>query len=130
MRVVLLAYLSAMAIGCILAFYSVVFRRADFLAGAAISGAFVLLARSFLRERLAASATDIAAFGEETVSMVEGVADGRVGELVHLLQEWDGIERARGTPEFDPWALQSARNEIRMAVQDDPTLERLFRPHA
>jgi len=128
MRVVLLAYLSAMAVGCILAFYSVVFRRADFLAGAVISGACVLAARSFLRKRLAASAADLAAFGEEDISNIEDVGDGKVGELVQLLQAWDGIERSRGTADFDPWALQSARNEIRLAVQADPTLERLFRP--
>jgi hypothetical protein len=128
MRVVLLAYLSAMAIGCILAFYGAIFMRADFLVGAAISGVVVLAARSFLRDRLAASETDIAAFGEDTISSVENECDGRVGELVELLREWDGLERSRGTADFDPWALQSARNEIRLAVQSDPTLERLFRP--
>jgi hypothetical protein len=119
-----------MACGCILAFYSVVFMRADFLAGAAVAGAVVLLVRSVLKERMAASAPDEGVFGEEEDFTVDQVGDGRVGELVLLLREWDGIERSRGSADFDPWALQSARHEIRVAVQTDPTLERLFRPRA
>ena len=130
MRVVWLVYLSAMACGCVLAFYSVVFMRADFLAGAVVSGAIVFVVRSVLKERLAAAATEETIFGEEGNCTGDHVNDGRVGELVQLLREWDGIERARGTADFDPWALQSARHEIHEAVQADPMLERLFRPRA
>ena len=129
-RVIWLVYLSAVALGCILAFYSVIFMRADFLEGAIVSGAVVLVARSVLKERMTASGSDTSAFGEETISEMESLHEERVGVsgLVQLLREWQSIERARGTVDFDPWALQNARNEIRLAVEADPTLERLFRP--
>ena len=50
----------------------------------------------------------------------------RVAELLSLLQRWEAEEEKRGTPEFDPWALQSLRNEIRQVVESDPGLEELF----
>jgi hypothetical protein len=119
-----------MALGCVLVFYSVVFLRADFFLGAVFAGAVALLARSVLRERLVVSPTDEESSGWEDDFLVEkeSVGEGRVGGLVRLLHEWDELERSRGTANFDPWALQSALNEIRSAVHDDPTLERLFRP--
>jgi hypothetical protein len=50
----------------------------------------------------------------------------RVGELVRLLRRWDELERRRGSPGFDPWALQAIRHDIREMVETDPALERLF----
>ena len=128
-RLLWLAYLTTMALGCILAFYSVLFLRADFFLGAMIAGAVSLLARSVLRERLAVSTTDDELSGTEDDFLVEeeSVRDGRVSGLVRLLHELEVMERSRGTANFDPWALQSTRNEIRSAVHGDPTLERLFR---
>jgi len=129
MRVTVLAYLSAMAIGCILAFYSVIFRRADFFLGAIFAAVVVGAARTFLQDKLAASAREMNTSGDEGSPWAEDGerGDGRASELVHLLREWENLERARGTPDFDPWALQSTRNEIRLAVQSDPALEMLFR---
>jgi hypothetical protein len=53
----------------------------------------------------------------------------RVAELVRLLREWEALERHRGSPGFDPWALQAIRHDIRVMVEEDPALEGLFRDH-
>jgi hypothetical protein len=51
----------------------------------------------------------------------------RVAEFIALLREHDALERQRGAPEFDPWALQVLRNEIRAMIRKDPVLEQLVR---
>ena len=56
--------------------------------------------------------------------MVDG--DRPVGQLVDLLQQWEELEHGRGSPNFDPWAVQAVRHDIRAVVEADPTLERLF----
>ena len=128
MRLAMLAYLSTTAFGCILVFYSVIFMRADFFAGAVIFGAIAWLSRSVLREREAVSMTVDTALEEDVFQTEsEAVGDGHVDGLVKLLREWDEQERSRGTAKFDPWALQSTRTEIREAIHGDPDLERLFR---
>lgn len=53
--------------------------------------------------------------------------EARVNELVRLLQQWEQLERSRGSAKFDPWELQSLRHDIRALVEKDPALERLFR---
>lgn len=53
----------------------------------------------------------------------------RIAHLVALLQEWDDLELQRGTPGFDPWAVQSIRRSIEALVTADPALDRLFRNH-
>ena len=50
----------------------------------------------------------------------------RVAELVRLLRKWDELESKRGSPGFDPWAVQVVRHDIRMMVETDPALENLF----
>ena len=50
----------------------------------------------------------------------------RVAELVRLLRKWDQLESKRGSPTFDPWALQVIRHDIRVMVETDPALESLF----
>jgi hypothetical protein len=47
-------------------------------------------------------------------------------QLYALLEEWEALEQKRGSPEFDPWALQVLRNDIRKVVESDPALSRLF----
>ena len=73
---------------------------------------------------------------EEANSAFDGVAnagappdEARVAELVRLLQEWEALERKRGSPGFDPWAIQAVRHDIRSMVEEDPALEGLFRDH-
>src|SRR5687767_6820344 len=36
----------------------------------------------------------------------------RVAELVRLLRKWDELESKRGSPGFDPWAVQVIRHDI------------------
>jgi hypothetical protein len=50
----------------------------------------------------------------------------RVAELVRLLREWEQMERKRGSADFDPWVVQALRHDIRMMVEKDPELDRLF----
>jgi hypothetical protein len=49
-----------------------------------------------------------------------------VAELSRLLREWEELERLRGSPRFDPWAVQSIRHDIRVMIEQDPALGRLF----
>jgi hypothetical protein len=57
------------------------------------------------------------------------VNESRVAELVALLRQWEAHEQKRGSAEFDPWALQVVRNDIRALVADDPALEQLLHEH-
>ena len=50
----------------------------------------------------------------------------RVAELVRLLRQWEELESRRGSPGFDPWAVQAIRHDIRDMVDADPALEGLF----
>jgi hypothetical protein len=132
LRLALVAYFLAVAAGFVLVFYSLVFMRVELLAAAAVAGAIALAARAVLRERMPDGMKVDAIFDEETISAEEStsVEIGRVSGVVKLLREWDALEQARGSADFDPWALQSARHEIRNAINEDPALERLFRPHS
>ena len=53
--------------------------------------------------------------------------EARIAELVRLLQLWEKLENKRGSPGFDPWAVQAVRHDIREMVEADPALEGLFR---
>ena len=129
-RLTWLVYLVTVAVGSIAVFYSVVFMRADFFAGALAMVGVAWLAHGGLRNRLPGLEAELDAFDED----VDGVAEKevgcseRVGGITALLKEWDGLESRRGTAKFDPWALQSVRGEIREAVRSDPELARLFCP--
>lgn len=63
---------------------------------------------------------------EAMFSMVSPLRRTRIAALVALLQEWETIETARGTPGFDPWALQSVRHHIHATIAQDPGLDRIF----
>jgi hypothetical protein len=52
--------------------------------------------------------------------------DSSSRQLLALLEEWEALEQKRGTPDFDPWALQALRNDIRRVVESDPALSQLF----
>jgi hypothetical protein len=129
MRLAMLTYLGAMASGCVLAFYGVVFWRLDLLGGAVVAGTISWLTRLVVTERLGADATVESVLEEDEVTAVEneGSPSGRVSGLVNLLQTWEVLEKERGLECFDPWAVQSLRNDIRNAVRDDPELAQLFR---
>lgn len=63
---------------------------------------------------------------EAIVGGGEAHSPERVAHLVSLLKQWDELELKRGSPEFDPWAVQALRHDIRAAIQENPALERLF----
>jgi hypothetical protein len=52
--------------------------------------------------------------------------ESRSQYLLSLLQDWEAMEQKRGSPDFDPWALQVLRNDIRKVVESDPALSQLF----
>jgi hypothetical protein len=52
--------------------------------------------------------------------------DARVATLIELLERWEALEQQRGSPDFDPWAVQAVRHDIREVVESDPALEQLF----
>jgi hypothetical protein len=62
-------------------------------------------------------------------SIAEGVPpldDASVAELIALLEQWESLEQKRGSPDFDPWAVQAVRHDICVVVQRDPALQYLF----
>lgn len=64
---------------------------------------------------------------EEIADEADALDPARVSELAQLLTQWEQMEAKRGSRDFDPWALQALRNEIRRVVEKDPALESLFR---
>lgn len=68
--------------------------------------------------------------GERALERIAAAAppldDRRVAELIRLLEQWEVLEQKRGSPEFDPWAVQAVRHDIRLLVERDPALEQLF----
>jgi hypothetical protein len=59
----------------------------------------------------------------------EEVGDRPLARLAALLRELDEVERHRGSPGFDPWAVQALRNDIHAMIERDPSLARLFERH-
>jgi hypothetical protein len=85
---------------------------------------FAGVSRAWLqkREALEPSERALAEFAESSPPPDE--ASGR--QLLALLEQWEQLEQKRGTPEFDPWALQALRNDIRKVVESDSALSQLF----
>ena len=82
------------------------------------------MTRSWLRQRGYFQMTDCAL--NEFAEPGATAEAARVAELVRLLRKWDELESKRGSPGFDPWAVQEVRHDIRMMVETDPALENLF----
>ena len=91
-------------------------------------GALLLMlaavARVWLRKQGRFAPSDAA--WQEFADAAPAADHAKIDELVQLLRKWDRLERQRGSPGFDPWALQSLRHEIRAMIETDPALERLF----
>jgi hypothetical protein len=92
-------------------------------------GLFVLfvagICRAWLHQRGTFDAV-ASELDEMTGSVNMAASSTKVAELVELLLRWDALERQRGSPEFDPWAVQSLRREIREVIEANPSLENLF----
>lgn len=92
------------------------------LAGVAALGAS-WIGRTWLRSREAASESRAL---EAIIASSPPLDDERVADLIRLLEQWEELEQKRGSPEFDPWAIQAVRHDIREVVESDPALEQLF----
>jgi hypothetical protein len=92
------------------------------------TGALLLIAGGLMRSWLCRHGR----FDEAEAALQEFTQAGpptdaaRVAELVRLLRQWEELESKRGSPGFDPWAVQAIRHDIRDMVEADPALEGLF----
>jgi predicted membrane chloride channel (bestrophin family) len=124
-RITFLLCLIAFTAGVILTLVGAVAHEFRLVAAGVISLVLAATTRSWLKRN--------GAF-EEVEQVVDRAArsevsphDARIAELVRLLQLWEQLENKRGSPAFDPWAVQAVRHDIREMVEADPALERLFR---
>lgn len=122
-------------------------RATSLFTHAALAGGIVLTVAGVLTVQLALSLAGVAALiaawigrnwlrARESASpqqsmdaLFEGTPpldDARVAELIELLEQWEVLEDKRGSPDFDPWAVQAVRHDIRVVVESDPALEQLF----
>lgn len=132
-RLAYVSYLGTVALCSVLAFIAVFRANAICLGSAMVAGALAMGLRYVMRrspEHAEAAEKIEDEFISEAASNdgVLGVSAGsKAGELAGLLREWDGLERARGSGRFDPWALQAVRSEIRVTLQENDVLRRLLR---
>ena len=95
------------------------------VAGVLTVGCSLLESRSLTRNGKLASLDR--PFAEASGDVLAGLCgEPEVEHLVLLLKQWDDLEHRRGSPEFDPWAVQAVRHDIRAAIERNPALERLF----
>jgi len=133
-RLAYVCYLGVVALCSVLAFIGVLRADSVCLIAALVAGVVALILRFVLR-RFPSGLESEGEVGDDfcvtsassEVNCAVGVQP-KAGELAALLQEWDGLERARGSRRFDPWALQAVRSEIRATVQENDTLRRLLGP--
>ncbi|HUR58297.1 MAG TPA: hypothetical protein VM029_11345 [Opitutaceae bacterium] len=125
LRAVFLVYLATMTGGVLVTLAGAASH--DFrLLGLGVAALVVsMLSREWLRRQGELVAVEAAL---NNVARAEPSLDAaRVAELVRLLQEWEQLEQKRGSAEFDPWAVQALRHDIRVMVEKNPALDRLFR---
>lgn len=123
-RATLLVMLVAVACGILLTIAGVVRAQPHWSATGLLVVGLAWVMRSWLQRR-----DDAPPAGpglNELLQETPPLSDSRAAELVSLLDEWEAMEAKRGSPEFDPWALQVLRNDIRRTVASDPALEELF----
>lgn len=127
-RLAYVGFLGAVASGVGLTFVGLCRGETGCFGLAAVAGVFALGFRGLLH-RLPVPVDeerDVASEMEAAGKVALSGAAVRVEELVRVLQAWSDMERARGTPEFDPWAWQSLRTEVRTLLREDPELLRLL----
>lgn len=95
----------------------------------ALAGAVALVLSGLAREWLQKTGSWAKVEEEfEAIAHVREAPDPEPArQLAELLQQWQRLEQRRGGREFDPWALQAVRREIREVVDGDPALQQLFR---
>lgn len=124
-RTTFLVCLAAFTAGVVLLLAGAVSHEIRLVAAGVLSLVVSALTRSWLKRtgkfEEAEQVFDRAALTEESPH------DARITELIRLLQLWETLEHKRGSPGFDPWAVQAVRHDIREMVEADPALETLFR---
>lgn len=127
-RLAYIVCVAGLAGGPVPLFVGAVLREPLPLLAGAIALVAAAVAREYLRQSDSFSRADESL---ETLALLKSptlsTGGGHVAHVVSLLKQWDDIEHKRGSPEFDPWAAQAVRHDIRAAIRQDPALERLFR---
>lgn len=123
-RATFLATLGAVALGLLLMIAGVVVWRPEWaFVGLAVL-ALACTGRAWLQRRGELAPTERSF--ERLWAGAPAPDEERAAQLMTLLGQWEAMEEKRGAPDFDPWALQELRNEIRRVVESDPALEQLF----
>ena len=123
-RGLLLMLLASSAAGILLVLAGFITQLWHLLVAGLGSLAVAALTRHWLQRTGKLDSADVT-FDVESGSY-PGADDTRVAELVRLLQEWEAMEKKRGSAGFDPWALQSMRHDIRALVESDRALDELL----
>ena len=123
-RATFLGVLTALTVGILLTVAGLVVAEMRLAIVGLVTLGFAGIVRAWLQRRLGGEADEftIARIAQSTPEPDES----RSRQLLALLAEWESMEEKRGSPDFDPWALQALRNDIRKVVESDPALSRLF----
>lgn len=121
-RATLSLSLAVLAVGILLTIGGVVVWRLEWTGLGLAAVALACAGRCWLRRRRELEPRALEALWAEAPAPDES----RAARLLELLERWEAMEGRRGEPDFDPWALQELRNEIRTVVESDPALEQLF----
>ncbi len=128
-RIVCLVYLVSACAAIVCLIYAFATRDgAPLLVGLA-AGATAWVCRSWLQqpehfELIRGVFEDAAEQGRSFPRLEESARPAE--KLTALLRDLHALERKRGRRDFDPWALQSLRNEIKSLVAEEPVLRELL----
>lgn len=126
-RTVCAGYLGAVAAFVVLLFVGSCLGDLSLLLSAVPVGGVGLVLRNWLRRHSEARLEEEEFPVEEAGSSSREASDGgSAGELAGLLADLKRMEEARRSRDFDPWALQSLRAEIRELVKADPGVRRVL----
>jgi hypothetical protein len=123
-RAVFLLCLATLTGGILLTLAGAASHDARLFGGGAATLVVSMLSREWLQRRGRLSEAENAF--NAVAEVKPGLDAQHVAELVRLLQEWEQLEKKRGSADFDPWAVQALRHDIRVMVEKDPALDRLF----
>ena len=124
-RATFLVCLAAFTVGVISLLAGAVSHEIRLVAAGVLSLVLSALTRSWLKRN--GKFEEAEQVFDCAVQTEESPHDARITELIRLLQLWEKLEHKRGSPGFDPWAVQAVRHDIREMVEADPALEGLFR---
>jgi hypothetical protein len=123
-RATFLICLAAFTAGIVLLLAGAFAHEIRLVAAGALSLVISALTRSWLRRN--GGFEEAEQTFESAVQVAPSPHDARIAELVRLLQLWEELEKKRGSPGFDPWAVHAVRLDIREMVEADPALDKLF----